>query len=189
MLSLTLIFTFSITNYSQSELTLSSCDGLLFEVNNSTSNINQECSRNVVIEKIASYSTTETCSENIINWVIFVDLWNDGVYDFEYKSSLPPSDTIFDDTNGNSIPDIYIEPTLNNEVQQIELLDLEGPFSEHTVYWKAVDECDIEVSCTQDFRLLDTQTPIPYCIPVTQIVFDNPIDIEVYAMDFYDLSI
>lgn len=186
MLSLTFIFNFSIVDYAQSELTFSSCAELFFEVNNSTSNSNQECSRNVLIKKSASYSNPEMCTVNTINWVIFVDLWNDGVYDFEYNSNLTPADTIFDDTNGNGISDIYIEPTLSNVAQEIEMFDVDGPYAEHTIYWNAQDDCESEVSCTQDIILLDTEAPVPLCISLSTYVF-GPSEVgsaEIFAEDY-----
>lgn len=171
---------------SQSELVLSSCDDLLFEINNSTSNDDEPCSRDIILEQVATYSSTEMCQGNQINWVVYIDLWNDGQYDLEYNSSLPLNDTSMDDTNGNSIPDVYVAPTLTNEVLYIELLGIEGAMSDHTVYWRAEDECDAEINCTQEFRVLDTQSPVPYCVSLSTFLF-NPSgfdNAEIFAEDF-----
>ena len=182
------IFIFSIISisFAQSELEFSNCSDILFEVNNETADIVGECSTDITFEQVASYVSSEDCSQSGISWVIYVDLWNDGAYDLEFNSNLPSSDTTNDDTNGNSIPDYYISPTVSGAVQQVKLFDIVGGHSEHSIYWEIKDACGIESNCTQEFILVDTQPPVPYCVNLSTYVL-SPEKIEyadVHASDF-----
>ena len=186
MLSLTFIFTFSINNYSQSELTLNNCNDMLFSVSDNTDvdgdfNI---CESFVTLQNTGTYISNMMCDEVSLNWIITIDLDNDGIDDLEYRSDLPTSDNNLDDTNNNGIPDLYIAPTLNGETQEIELGNLQGPFSTHSIVWKISDVCDVESECEQIIKVIDKKSPIPYCLSLGNILYDGQPDFVVHAEDF-----
>jgi hypothetical protein len=164
---------------------LSNCNELTFPVND---NIDMDgdanlCETIVTLSNSAEYTSDLECDISALSWVINVDIDMDGTIDIEYRSNLPVMDTIIDDTNGNGIPDLYIGTTLSGESQEIEVGDLEGPSSTHSIIWQVSDACGIVSECEQIFYVLDMKSPIPYCVSLSTVLIDGPYDIEVYAED------
>lgn len=187
LLCLIFIFTFSIVDYAQSELILSNCNDMLFGVTDKTDvdgdgNI---CESFVTLQNTGMYTTNMMCDEVNLNWIITIDVDSDGIDDLEYRSDLPTSDVDIDDTNNNGIPDLYIAPTLNGEAQEIEVGNLQGPISTHSVVWKVSDGCNVASECEQIIKVRDATSPIPYCISLSSVVFDTLIDLSIDAADFY----
>jgi hypothetical protein len=188
LLSAFLFFTFSIINYGQSELALSNCDDILFGVTDSqdTDGDGIVCESFVTLQNSAMYSSDMICEEVNLNWIITIDVDNDGIDDLEYRSDLSISDSNLDDTNNNGIPDLYIAPTLNGEIQEIEIDNLQGPISTHSIVWKVSDDCDVEAVCEQIIKIVDQKSPIPYCVSLSTVIY-GPFDaegIEIFAEDF-----
>lgn len=129
------------------------------------------------------YVSNMMCDEVSLGWIITIDVDNDGIDDLEYRSDLPDDDNNLDDTNSNGIPDLYIETTIDGEVQEIEVGDLQGPESTHSVTWQVFDICGVFTECEQIFNVLDMTSPIPYCVSLSAVLIDEPYDIEVYAED------
>jgi len=169
----------------QESLHLENCSSQEFEINDhqDSDNDGNVCEAKITLTNSAYYADDIECDLSAIKWVVTVDIDNDGVVDLEYNSNLPVNDTNFDDSNNNGIPDIYLPPTSNNEIQNIELPDIEGPMSNHKVTWNVSDDCDLGDLCVTNFSVEDKKAPTPYCVSLSTIVFEN-FDIEVYAEDF-----
>jgi hypothetical protein len=73
--------------------------------------------------------------------------------------------------------------TMNNEVQNIQLPDIEGAMSNHNVDWSVSDDCELEDICTTSFTVVDNKSPTPFCVSLFSIVYDD-YELMVYAEDF-----
>lgn len=170
---------------SQSELMLSSCGELTFPINDHTDMDDDglACESFVTLQNIAFYATEVECNVAALNWVITVDIDMNGVDDVEYRSDLPTDDDDLDDSNNNGIPDLYIASTTNGEAQEIEVGNLQGPESTHSVSWRVSDECGVISECLQVFHVVDMKAPTPFCISVSSVLFEGGEGVEVFAQD------
>ncbi len=124
------------------------------------------------------------CASQWLKWTVLVDLWGDGEYNYEYSSDLPLFDSNFNDTNGNGIPDIYLEPTASGEEVKVVLPeDISGSMSNHKVYWKVSDGCQNITSCENTFMVVDKKAPTPYCIDISTALMESGM-VELWACDF-----
>jgi hypothetical protein len=165
--------------------TLGSCPALMFEIDDHTDadGDGNKCERkNLMLTKSAD--DQGQCASAWLKWVVFVDLWGDGKYDYEYSTFLPSSDASFNDTNGNGIPDRYVGATgRGDEVKVTIPEDIVGSMSNHKVIWKVTDGCGNITSCTQDFMVVDKKKPTPYCLNVSSALMQNG-KVELWAVDF-----
>ncbi|MBK9737370.1 MAG: T9SS type A sorting domain-containing protein [Saprospiraceae bacterium] len=165
--------------------TLSSCADLMFEIddNTDTDNDGNKCERrNLMLTKTAT--DQGECASNWLKWTVFVDLWGDGVNDYEYSSFLPSTDGNFDDTNGNGIKDRYVSPTGQGGEVKITLPeDIVGSMSNHKIVWKVTDGCGNVTTCYQNFMVVDKKKPTPYCLNISSALMQNG-KVELWAVDF-----
>lgn len=164
---------------------LGSCEDLVFEVND-----NADEDRDGNICEIRNLTLTKTatdqgqCASNWLKWIVFVDLYGDGVNDYEYSSFLPSTDVTFDDTNFNGIKDVYVAPTGQGGEVKVKLpVDLSITSGVHKVTWKVVDGCGNVTTCTQNFRVVDKKKPTPYCLHISSALMQNG-KVELWAADF-----
>ncbi len=165
--------------------TLGACPDLMFEIDDHTDadGDGYKCERrNLMLTKSAD--DQGQCASAWLKWVVFVDLWGDGKYDYEYSSFLPSSDATFNDTNGNGIPDRYVGATGRNEEVKVTIPeDIAGNMSNHKVVWKVTDGCGNITTCTQNFMVVDKKKPTPYCLNVSSALMQNG-KVELWAEDF-----
>jgi hypothetical protein len=165
--------------------TLSSCDPLMYEVND-FSDVDGDGNKCETIKLMLTKTADDQgqCASAWLKWVARVDLWGDGKYEYEYSSFLPSSDIRFDDTNGNGIPDIYAAPTGRNGEFKITIPeDIDGSMSNHKVEWKVTDGCGNVTTCSQNFMVVDKKKPTPYCLNVSSALMQNG-KVELWAVDF-----
>ncbi len=107
-----------------------------------------------------------SCANDSIYWYVLVDAWGDGVYDYEYSSSLETSDNdITEDSNQNGMPDIYLPPSLSGEEVFILIQEnIEMSLFIHSVRWKAMDACGSEIVCNSGFVIKDLILPSIECV-------------------------
>ena len=165
--------------------TLGSCSDRVFEVND-----NADEDGDGVICEIRNLTLTMTatdqgqCASNWLKWIVFVDLYGDGVIDYEYSSFLPSTDVTFDDTNNNGIKDVYVAPTGQGGEVKVRLpIDLSVSSGTHKVTWKVVDGCGNVTSCVQNFKVIDKKKPTPYCLHISSALMLNG-QVELWANDF-----
>ncbi|MFT4532698.1 MAG: hypothetical protein ACJA1A_000604 [Saprospiraceae bacterium] len=172
---------------SQSGLLLNGCNDILFPVNDyvDQDEDSNTCEAFITLKITAAYSSAIVCDNPVLDWVINLDTDMDGTIDIEYRSDLPETDTELDDTNNNGIPDLFIGSTLSGESQQLEVGNLEGPSSEHSIMWHVTDDCGVFTECNQVFHIEDLKGPIPYCSGTGSVLFDGDVfDVEIHAEDF-----
>ncbi len=165
--------------------TLGSCADLMFEINDHgdvDGDGNQCEAKNVMLTKTAT--DQGICASDWLKWVVFVDLWGDGTYDYEFSSFLPSSDGTFNDTNGNGIPDRYAGPTgQGGEIKITIPEDIVGSMSNHKVSWRVTDGCGNYSVCEQNFMVVDKKKPTPYCKSISSALMVNG-TVELWAVDF-----
>ncbi|MCZ2100692.1 MAG: T9SS type A sorting domain-containing protein [Chitinophagales bacterium] len=164
---------------------LGSCDDRVFEVNDHG---DEDGDGNICEIRNLTLTMTATdqgqCASNWLKWIVNVDLYGDGVIDYEYSSFLPSTDVTFDDTNGNGIKDVYVSPTGQGEEVRVRLpIDLSVSSGTHKVTWKVVDGCGNVTACTQNFRIVDRKKPTPYCLHISSALMLNG-EVELWAEDF-----
>lgn len=164
---------------------LGGCDDLVFEVND---NSDEDRDGNLCEIRGLTLTMTATdqgqCASNWLKWIVFVDLYGDGVNDYEYSSFLPSTDVTFDDTNFNGIKDIYVSPTGQGGEVKVKLpVDLSAASGTHKVTWKVVDGCGNVTTCTQNFKVVDKKKPTPYCLHISSALMQNG-QVELWAADF-----
>lgn len=107
----------------------------------------------------------EICINDSIRWLVLVDVWSDGVFDYEYSSSLSPNDDdITSDSNNNGINDVYMSPSFSGD--EVFILIKENILMSgfiHSVWWKAMDGCGNEIDCNSGFKLTDDEAPMISC--------------------------
>lgn len=162
-----------------------SCPNQMFAVNdnNDADNDGDQCE---IISLMLTNSADDNgdCASEWLKWTVLVDLWGDGVYDYEYSSYLPSFDSNFNDTNGNQIPDIYLAPTASGEEVKVTLPeDITGSMSNHKVLWKVSDGCQNNTSCENTFMVVDKKAPTPYCIDISTALMESGM-VELWACDF-----
>ncbi|MFZ1809089.1 MAG: hypothetical protein WAU36_17785, partial [Cyclobacteriaceae bacterium] len=117
------------------------------------------CMGQVVFKASAKDETT--CSDSLIYWKIYIDLWGDGTVDYEYSSYLPENDSLFlDDTNTNGIIDKYIAPGRYNEEIITDTFLLSGPTSSHKIIWTFTDCNSVKSECRANLTVLDLTPPM-----------------------------
>jgi Dockerin type I domain/Secretion system C-terminal sorting domain len=165
--------------------TLGSCADRMFEIDDhsdSDGDGNRCETKNLMLTQTAT--DQGQCSSDWLKWIVFVDLWGDGTYDYEYSSFLPSTDATFNDTNGNGYKDRYVSPTgQGGEVKITIPEDIVGSMSNHKVTWKVVDGCGNVTSCTQNFMVVDKKKPTPYCLNISSALMQNG-KVELWAVDF-----
>jgi len=162
------------------------CEDFIVAVNDHEDEDNDGilCEAKIVLTNSALDPNSVYCSSNWLKWTVIVDLWNDGANDLEFSSFLPPWDDVFNDTNGNGIPDIYLKPTISEEEISIQLPDIEGDLSLHKVFWKVVDGCNNVTSCNVDFQVLDQTPPIPTCQDTSTVDISQVGPTTIWAIDY-----
>lgn len=162
---------------------LGSCADREYEVND---NADEDGDKNICEIRNLSLTMTATdqgqCASNWLKWIVFVDLYGDGVTDYEFSSFLPSTDVTFDDTNSNGIKDVYVAPTGQGGEVKVKLpVDLSAGL--HKVTWKVVDGCGNVTSCVQNFKIVDKKKPTPYCLHISSALMLNG-QVELWAGDF-----
>ena len=146
------------------------------------------CEAKITLTNVATDPGSDNCPTAWLKWQVFVDLWGDGTDDLEYSSFLPSFDNLYNDTNGNGIPDKYVAPTANGEEISIPLPDIAGSMSNHKVRWKVTDGCNNITTCDYEFMVVDKKAPTPYCVSLSTAVMDMSPDgnpgVELWAVDF-----
>lgn len=166
--------------------TIQECNDLLLAVNDHEDEDNDgiQCEAKLILTNSAIDPNGEFCLPHGLKWVVTVDLFADGVDDLEYNSFLPPFDDVFNDTNGNGIPDIYLKPTISGEEVSIQLPDIEGDLSNHKVYWKVVDVCNNVHTCDYDFLVVDQTPPTPICQDSSSVDLPPIGSTTIWAIDY-----
>ena len=164
---------------------LGSCEDKVYEVNDHG---DEDADGNICEIRNLTLTMTATdqgqCASDWLKWIVFVDLYGDGVNDYEYSSFLPSTDVTFDDTNFNGIKDIYVTPTGQGGEVKVKLpVDLSISSGVHKVTWKVVDGCGNVASCVQNFRVVDKKKPTPYCLHISSALMLNG-QVELWAADF-----
>ena len=121
------------------------------------------CEATLTLTNVAIDPGSENCPTDWLKWQVFVDLEADGTIDLEYSSFLPFFDNDFNDTNGNGIPDIYLNPTNSEEAVMIQLPDIHADLSFHKVSWKVIDGCNNVATCDTEFQVSDQTSPTATC--------------------------
>jgi hypothetical protein len=121
------------------------------------------CDSMVTLTNVANDSGSENCPSGWLRWQVFVDLSGDGTNDFEFSSFLPPFDNSYNDTNGNGIPDIYLNPTNTGEEVNIQLPGIVEGSEIHKVTWKVTDGCNNVTICDSEFIVADQTPPTAVC--------------------------
>lgn len=173
-----------VTDETKPEIAL--CADQMFEVNDhgDVDNDGDLCEGKIVLINSATDEGSLNCPTGWLKWEVIIDLWSDGVDDYEYNSNLPPFDNNFNDTNGNGIPDVYVAPTQNGDTIRISLPDIAGSMSNHKVTWKVSDGCTNIDQCSYDFMVVDKKAPTPYCIDINTAVMDPSGTVALWAIDF-----
>ncbi len=144
---------------------LEDCEDKLFAVNDhdDIDNDGEVCETMITLTNVATDPGSENCPSDWLKWQVFVDLWADGTNDLEYSSFLPYFDDQFNDTNGNGIPDIYLNSTISGEEVSIQLPDIVGALSHHKVTWKVTDGCNNVTTCETEYLVTDQTSPTVAC--------------------------
>lgn len=164
---------------------LGSCEPLSFEIDD---HLDADGDGNICEKRNLKLTQTATdqgqCASDWLKWVVLVDLYGDGTYDYEFSSFLPVTDGTFNDTNNNGIPDIYVAPTGQGGTVSITIPeDIVGSFSTHKVSWKVYDGCGNFTECIQNFTVEDKKKPTPYCLHISSALMLNG-QVELWANDF-----
>jgi len=132
----------------------------------------------------ASAMDVGDCPSPWLKWRIFVDLYGDGTYDYEFSTFLSPTDNSFNDSNNNGIPDRYIAPTSPGELAEITLpIDIPSSMANHKIEWKVSDGCGNFAVCNSSHMIVDKKKPTPYCMSVSSALMENGM-VELWACDF-----
>ena len=123
------------------------------------------------------------CSGGWLKWQVFVDLWADGSYDWEF-SSFVSGGTNPADNNNNGVPDIFVAPTSSGQQLSITVPGVVyGNLSNHKVSWKVTDGCGNVTACDNNVMVVDKKDPTPYCISLSTALMVNG-QVELWARDF-----
>ena len=144
---------------------IADCEDKIFAINDHSDSDDDgiTCEAKIILENSAIDEGSENCPSGWLHWQVIVDLYGDGTNDLEYSSFLPPFDDLFNDTNGNGIPDVYLSPTSTGDTVSISLPDLTGALSSHKVYWKVTDGCGNVTTCDYAFLISDQTSPTATC--------------------------
>ncbi|MEE9440030.1 MAG: T9SS type A sorting domain-containing protein [Saprospiraceae bacterium] len=166
------------------------CAPQMYAVNDhaDSDNDGNVCEANIILTNTATDAGSANCPTAWLKWTVKVDLWGDGTYDLEFSSHLPEFDSQFNDTNGNGIPDVYLEPTESGQEVSIPLGEIGGSMSNHKVYWQVTDGCQNNASCNSTFMVVDKKAPTPYCVSLSTAVMEmgenNVAGVNLWAVDF-----
>lgn len=162
------------------------CKDEMFEVNDNAdadSDGNKCELKNLVLTNVAD--DNGDCASKWLKWIVLVDLWGDGITDYEYTSYVSPTDNSFNnDSNANGIPDKYLSPTSSGQQVSITIPeDITGSMSNHKIQWKVSDGCGNLTACSATFMVVDKKKPTPYCISLSTALMVNG-QVELWARDF-----
>ncbi len=170
--------------------TLGNCSDKMYEVddNGDVDKDGNQCEKRGLM--LTNSATDQgQCASDWLKWTVFVDLWGDGVNEYEFSSfvpNLPPYNTTgFNKVVGSQTINVrYLAPT--GQAQEVKVTipeDIAGSMSTHKVLWKVTDGCGNVTSCNQNFMVVDKKKPTPYCINVSSALMNNG-KVELWAADF-----
>jgi len=138
-----------------------------------------------VVELTASADDAgSACPSDNVSWVVYVDIENNGTFDYQYSSYLPSYDNMYDDTDEDGVPDIYLPKTSGGE---LATLSIPSPVSvsglDHRVVWAADDGCGNTTTMTSYFTVEDNNPPNAVCINLSSGVMING-ELTLWACDF-----
>lgn len=162
------------------------CTDKMFEVNDNgdVDNDGNKCElKSLTLTKNAD--DNGDCASKWLKWIVLVDLYGDGVTDYEYSSFLPTGDgNLNNDTNGNGIRDRYLQPSASGENISITIPDdINGSMNNHKVLWKVFDGCGNNASCLENIMVVDKKKPTPYCLSLSTALMISG-GVELWAKDF-----
>ena len=144
----------------------------------------------------------DACPSSWLQWVALVDINNDWSFDFEYSSFIPEGQQLFDDTNGNGIPDVQVGegsdsadgPKVDQGDYTISIpaaIPADCGATQHRVEWTVYDGCGNLTSTTSYFTVQDKKAPTPFCVNLSTALMDIPAGgspedamVEIWAIDF-----
>ncbi len=166
------------------QINIMSCDTINFAENG-------ECHpTDFLFSNVAVFS--DTCNNDSIFWKVYVDIWTDGLFEYEFSSFIDPMDEAnTGDADQDGIIEIYLPASFSEEQIQIyfnENIIVSGFY--HSIIWIAYDTCGNQISCTSAFQIFDNVDPILECIDEDYIVIttDDANDIEL-DLDIVILSV
>jgi 5-hydroxyisourate hydrolase-like protein (transthyretin family) len=162
------------------------CTDKMFEVNDNgdADNDGNKCElKSLTLTKSAD--DNGDCASKWLKWIVLVDLYGDGVTDYEYSSFLPTGDAnLNNDTNLNGIKDKYLQPSGSGQEISITIPDdINGSMNNHKVLWKVFDGCGNNSSCLENIMVVDKKKPTPYCLSLSTALMING-TVELWARDF-----
>lgn len=162
------------------------CTDKMFEVNDNgdVDNDGNKCElKSLTLTKSAE--DNGDCASKWLKWIVLVDLYGDGVTDYEYSSFLPSGDAnLNNDTNGNGIKDRYLSASGSGENISITIPDdIQGSMNNHKVLWKVFDGCGNNSSCQENIMVVDKKKPTPYCLSLSTALMISG-GVELWARDF-----
>ncbi|MEZ4911712.1 MAG: T9SS type A sorting domain-containing protein [Saprospiraceae bacterium] len=169
---------------------LGNCTDKMFEVddNGDVDKDGNQCERRGLT--LTNTATDQgQCASDWLKWTVFVDLWGDGLNEYEFSSfvpNLPPYNTTgFTKVVGSQTINVrYLAPTgQGGEVHVVIPEDIAGSMSNHKVLWKVTDGCGNVTTCNHNFMVVDKKKPTPYCVNVSSALMNNG-QVELWAADF-----
>lgn len=131
------------------------------------------------------------CDDRKVEWEVIIDLMDDGQPDYEFKSTYPTSNTAWNDSDANGIPDIYIPATDNNEVLKLEfeIDQIISNTADHSMQVLVKDACGQSNTYTLALNIVSeaiSATPNPFhhdCLIDFVLPYDMAIAVNIWDMD------
>ena len=116
------------------------------------------------------------CASDLLEWVVEVDIWGDGIVEHRFSKSEPYPYTI--------------SPTKNGQALTIKLQE-KAPIGLHKVTWSVRDKCNNYKTCVQKVYVKDTKPPTPYLHQVISSAFTKDMaplrfPARMFNIDSYD---
>jgi hypothetical protein len=148
-----------------------------------TTRTNGECFAQVSL--LATGFENGSCkSKARLYWNIYVDLYNNGTYDYELSSFLEVNDNnLNNDSNHNGINDVYVAPTLSGEKPSLPLIHLDYERGVNSVKWEVRDSCGNRAVCFSNFFIVDRVSPTIQLAETDTLIMGRAND-EITAIEF-----
>ncbi len=145
--------------------------------------IGNNCESTINLSAAADDSGSSCPSESIC-WNIYVDLDDDGTDDYQFSGLVITTDTDFDDTDGDGVPDVYVGKTSPGEMVEISIPEAISVSTDlHKVTWTAIDGCGNSASSISYFEVQDSKPPTAACLNLSTGVMVNG-EVTLWACDF-----
>ncbi len=136
--------------------------------------------REMVFEAVINQ--IDPCEDALYAWEVWFDFNSDWTYEYTFSSDLDS----LDDNFGTPENEYFLGKSQSGDTISLTIPEeLSASKYYHRIVWKTIDNCGNSLIRTQEFLIIDTLHPLPYCHKISSVILNEGSDsVELWACDF-----